>query len=505
MENRSLILNSILILCGIIVGLLMALVMQGRPAQVVQPATDRLVRSVQFGNEDFEPPDGAELAVSLNNVFKEVAKKAVPAVVSINATLRQDRRRKGGLRGYGNGEYASAGSGVVISPEGYIVTNYHVVENSDDVSVTFSNNMILSAKMIGWDRNSDLAVLKVDPERTNLTTIDLGDSQNLEVGDWVIAIGNPFRLSSTVTTGIVSALDRPMDIFEANTELGVKDFIQTDAAINPGNSGGALLNLAGQLVGINTAIATETGVSQGAGFAVPVNLVSHVVNEIVANGKVRRGFLGVRVKDLRLDSRLARDNPGLRGAVVTEIGKNTPAMNAGLEVGDVIIKIGERDIYGTHHVHSSIALKSPGQNVKMGIIRGGLFKEMYIKLDPENSDAMLAWLEETYPEGVQEELIISLEDWGLGLTAMDRDDIRDFRVKKGAYIAYVDSGSQAALDAIPRDVVILSIDGQAVGDPEDVVRILELAFEMDAEELLFEVKKREGWNAFYDVTVPSLN
>jgi len=288
------------------VGLLLAIVIQGRPVQVVQPIPEKIVKSVQFGNPNYEPPNGAELALSLNSIFKDVAKNAVPAVVSVTADIQQENRfgRKRFRRNLDerNLPMESAGSGVIVSENGYVVTNNHVVENGNDIKVTLSNNFTISAVKVGADPNTDIAVLKIDQTKTPLHAIDLGDSENLEVGDWVVAIGNPFGLSSTVTTGIISALGRPMDIFESDE--GVKNFIQTDAAINPGNSGGALLNLSGQLIGINTAIATETGVYQGAGFAVPVNLVSHVVNEIIAHGHVRRGYMGIQM--IPLEPRINR-------------------------------------------------------------------------------------------------------------------------------------------------------------------------------------------------------
>ena len=510
MNNKSFVLNSILLLCGVMVGLLLAIVIQGRPVQVVQQASpEQIVTPVQIGNPNFELPDGAELALSLNSIFKDVAKKAVPAVVSVTADIHQENRfgRKRYRRNLDDRHLPveSAGSGVIISKKGYVVTNNHVVENGKDIEVTLSNNYTLSATKIGADPNTDIAVLKIDPTKTDLQSIDLGDSENLEVGDWVIAVGNPFRLASTVTTGIISALSRPMDIFESSQ--GVKDFIQTDAAINPGNSGGALLNLSGQLIGINTAIATETGVYQGAGFAVPVNLVSHVVNEIIAHGHVRRGYMGIQMAKLEPHHPQVKNNPGLMGARITSLYEDSPAMQAGLEINDVIVGIDDHEILSTNQVASRIALKSPGQSIKVSVLRGDEYLDLYVTLESADSPAMSRWFEENRPAlpELPDDSIINLEEWGFGLSRLDPDDVKDFGVMAGAYIAFIEGGSQAALDAIPRDVVILSIDSHPVSGPEDVVRILEEAFQLEAEELLFEVRKREGWNAYYDVTVPSLN
>jgi len=200
-------------------------------------------------------------------------------------------------------------------------------------------------------------------------------------------------------------------------------------------------------------------------------------------------------------------SPGLTGVRIKDLYDDSPASLAGLEKNDVIISIDDHKISSTNDVANRVALKSPGQSLKVSVLRDDEYLDLYVTLESADSPAMSRWFEENrsdIPEPMDDS-IFNLEDWGLGLSRLDPDDVKDFRVKEGAYIDFIESGSQAALDAIPRDVIILSIDSQPVSGPEDVVRILEEAFQLEAEELLFEVRKREGWNAYYDVTVPSLN
>jgi len=261
------------------------------------------------------------------------------------------------------------GSGVIISENGYIVTNNHVIENADEVTVTLSNSKVeYTAKIIGTDAGSDLAVIKI--EAKNLTAIKLGDSTSLKVGDVVIAIGNPFGIGETATQGIISALNK--------NKVGInqyENYIQTDASINPGNSGGALVDSRGALIGINSAILSKSGGNNGIGFAIPVNMVKNVVEKLVSDGKVSRGYLGVSIDDLNKE--IAKVYNHKYGALVLNIGKDTPAKKYGIKRGDLIYEINGKKVKDMVDLQNQIASFKPDRKIKLSIERN----KKNIKLD----------------------------------------------------------------------------------------------------------------------------
>lgn len=266
------------------------------------------------------------------------------------------------------GPVSSSGSGVIITSDGYIVTNLHVVKDADAIEVITNNaKQSYKAKVIGSDPSTDLALLKI--EGKNLQHITMGNSDNVKVGEWVLAVGNPFNLTSTVTAGIVSAKGRNINI--VNNQFPIESFIQTDAAINPGNSGGALVDLQGRLVGINTAIASNTGSYNGYGFAIPVNIVAKIVKDLIEFKEVQRGFTGLEVKEI--DAILAQkinltDNLGV---VVDYILPEGPAENAGIKTGDVIIKFNTKDLDSKSSYDEQLAYLRPGDKIKLTILRNG--------------------------------------------------------------------------------------------------------------------------------------
>ena len=268
------------------------------------------------------------------------------------------------------------GSGVIINPKGYIVTNNHVIDQADEIEVTLHNNGTYKATVVGTDPTTDLALLKIDTE--GLKALSFVNSDDVEVGEWVLAIGNPFSLNSTVTAGIVSAKARNINI--NREELAVESFIQTDAAINPGNSGGALVNLNGDLIGLNTAIASRTGSYSGYGFAVPSNIVSKVVEDLLEYGNVQRGILGVRIQNM--DGRLAREKgitliPGVYVAVVNE---GSAADEAGIEPGDIITAVNGKEVNSSPRLQEVIAGFRPGDKVQIALRRAGSELEVAVKL-----------------------------------------------------------------------------------------------------------------------------
>ena len=253
---------------------------------------------------------------------------------------------------------------IVDAKQGYIITNTHVIENATEITVTLLDNRSLTAKVVGKDEGSDVAVLKV--QATNLTAIPIADSDRTEVGDFVVAIGNPFGLGHTVTSGIVSALGRS----GINPE-GYEDFIQTDASINPGNSGGALVTLDGQLVGINTAILSRTGGNIGIGFAIPANMMKTVMNQLVKHGEVRRGVLGVNIQTLTPDIAQSMDIANTQGALVSQVVEGSAAEKAGIKAGDIITAVNGKPVKDAAALRNTIGLLSIGDRVEVALLRDG--------------------------------------------------------------------------------------------------------------------------------------
>ena len=320
------------------------------------------------GNPDIPAPGSLSVA----------ARKAAPAVVSINtskAAVRHPRSNDPWFQFFfgdqGNQPQAGLGSGVIISPDGYILTNNHVVEGADEIEVTLTDSRRASARVIGTDPETDLAILKVELDK--LPVIVLGDSDALAVGDRVLAIGNPFGVGQTVTSGIVSALGR--------SQLGIntfENFIQTDAAINPGNSGGALVDVNGNLMGINTAIYSRSGGSMGIGFAIPVSTAKMVLDGIVKDGQVTRGWIGVEPSELSPELAETFGVKATEGVIITGVLQDGPAARSGLRPGDVIVSVGEKKIPSVPALLSTVAALKPGEKAVFEVQRGGRMVELEI-------------------------------------------------------------------------------------------------------------------------------
>lgn len=265
---------------------------------------------------------------------------------------------------YGSG----SGSGVIVSSEGYIVTNNHVIESASEIEVTLNDNSKYSAKVVGTDPSTDIAILKI--EGSGFQPIPLGNSDDLKIGEWVLAVGNPFNLTSTVTAGIVSAKARNINLLSDRTKqdvIPIESFIQTDAAVNPGNSGGALVNTKGELVGINTAIASQTGSYSGYSFAVPVNLVEKVLRDIIDFGVVQRGYLGVQSADITQEIKTKNNLPSTKGVFIAKVVEDGSADKAGIKDGDVILKIGSKEVNSVASLQEEIGKRRPGDKVNVTI------------------------------------------------------------------------------------------------------------------------------------------
>lgn len=326
-----------------------------------------------LGSAAMPLPRNAEGLPTLAPLLRDVT----PAVVNISVTARARGRgnpllkdpffrRFFNLPDQDPRQEQSAGSGVIIdATQGFILTNHHVIENAQEVAVTLKDGRRFNAQLVGSDPGTDIALVKIPADE--LTALEIGDSDKLEVGDFVVAIGNPFGLGQTVTSGIVSALGR-----SGINLKGYEDFIQTDASINPGNSGGALVDLKGRLVGINTAIIGPSGGNVGIGFAVPTKMAVSVMEQLVAYGEVRRGKVGIQVQEL--DTRLIDAlnlKPGLKGVVITRVEKNSSADAAGLHPGDVIVEIDGRSVETLTDVRNRVGLTPVGETVRMRVLRDG--------------------------------------------------------------------------------------------------------------------------------------
>jgi Do/DeqQ family serine protease len=348
----------------------------------------------------------------------------------------------------------SAGSGVIVDAEnGYILTNFHVIEDADEITVALEDNRALDATVVGSDADSDIAVLQVEAE--DLEEMPLGDSEQLRVGDFVLAIGNPFRLRHTVTSGIVSGLGRT----GINPE-GYEDFIQTDASINPGNSGGALINLRGELVGINTAIFSGTGGNIGIGFAIPVNMARSVMNQIISFGGVRRGLLGVNIGTVTPDIAETYDLEDTSGAFVTEVSSGSAAEAAGLEIGDVIVSVDGETMDGPGALRNAIGLLRPGDTVTVGYMRDGELNSVMATLGERPTAGLAQRLSEIDPEFEGAEFATNSE-------AQD-----DFNGTEGVLATVVEPGSAAYVNGLRSGDVITHVNRQRVRSLEEAREII---------------------------------
>ncbi|WP_413432539.1 DegQ family serine endoprotease [Crateriforma spongiae] len=366
-----------------------------------------------------------------------------------------DRRR--GNRGNSSPErrrmQTGMGSGVIVRADGYILTNNHVVANADEVTVELSDGTELTAEVVGTDPPTDLAVLKVDQD--GLMPVAIGSSDNIQVGDWVLAIGSPFGLDQTVTAGIISGKNRVQGI--VGNGNGYEDFLQTDAAINPGNSGGPLVNLRGELVGINTAIASRSGGNNGIGFAIPVSLAKPILSSIIETGKVQRGFLGAQVGDV---NSATSEEFGLKvkqGALISSVLDDQPAAQAGLQPGDVVTDIDGKTIRSGTQLRNYVASRKPGSTINMTVNRNGNEVDISVKLGELNEDA-IALFSDGGTLGVTVQPLTSETAKRYGY---DADE-------EGLLVTGVEDGSAAAEHGIQPGDIIKKANGEDVRSDKDL-------------------------------------
>ena len=434
--------------------------------------------------------------------FADIVEKVSPAVVSIHVTNgggkhrfpRLSRRHRGGPdvipglpkdhplrkffkrfgeRGRGMpkpGPSLAQGSGFIISPDGYVVTNNHVVAKASRIEVSFREREKYVAKLIGRDPRTDVALLKIDAKRP-LPYVRFA-TRPVRVGDWVLAIGNPFGLGGTVTAGIVSARGR-------NIGSGPYDYIQIDAAVNRGNSGGPAFNLQGEVVGVNTAIYSPSGGNVGIAFAVPADIVRKVVADLRDKGKVSRGWLGVHIQDVTEDIAASLGMAKTHGALVTKVTKGGPAAHDGVHVGDAIIAVNGDEVRDSRDLARKIASYAPGTTVRVGVVRDGARKTISVRLGTFPAPERLAALEQGKPASTE------VEDLGLTLAPASEAGGDG---KEGVVITEVDPTSEAAIKGLRPGDVILEVSSEPVSTPEDVARGVRKARERGRKAVLMRVR-----------------
>jgi serine protease Do len=413
--------------------------------------------------------------------FTQTAEKVVDAVVNIKSTQSyapesgynpQERQIPDPFRDFFRDFFDSqpdqrmrpqprvgSGSGVIINESGYIVTNNHVVANADDIEVTLYDNRTYKATVIGTDPTTDLALIQI--KEKDLPTIPFVNSDEVKVGEWVMAVGNPFSLNSTVTAGIVSAKGRNINILRE--QFAIESFIQTDAAINPGNSGGALVDLDGGLVGINTAIASPTGAYSGYGFAVPSNIVSKVVEDLLNYGVVQRGVLGVMIRSVDGSLIREKDLDITNGAYVDSLLENSAAAEAGIIPGDVIVKVNDMEVISSPSLQEAIARYRPGDKVAVTVIRDGKERTFNVILNNRKGDR----------EIVKKEKADVLNVLGAEIEALSADEAQKLDIPGGVKVSKLYAGKIRKHTQMREGFIITKVDGKKITSEEEFITALE--------------------------------
>ena len=407
--------------------------------------------------------------------FTVAAEKVMPAVVHIRSTYSGTARPQyeipEAFRDFfgpmipdqGPQQAQAAGSGVIINSNGYIVTNNHVVKDADEVEVALFDDRVYKATIVGTDPDTDIAVIKIDEK--DLPFLSFVDSNKAKVGEWVLAVGNPFNLNSTVTAGIISAKGRSINILNRNTEQGstaIESFIQTDAAINPGNSGGALVDLQGGLLGINTAIASPTGSYSGYGFAVPSNIVSKIVGDLIEYGVVQRGWLGVSITTVNRQLVDERDLDVNSGAYIRSFADQSSAKEAGLKEGDVVVKIDDRPIKSNTALIEYIGMRRPGDKVNITVNRHG--KEITFPVVLKTREGKIGPVK---PE--ERDVVASL---GMELEDVSKEDLKGLGLEQGVMVTDLGNGKLSRYTDIREGFIITKVNDRPVKSVKEFNEII---------------------------------
>lgn len=451
-----------------------------------------------------EPPVKLDAdASSFSQAFIEVAEKVTPAIVQINVVSERDNPHSEWFflpfKDMPK-EQRGSGSGIIISDDGYIITNNHVVENSSKVTVGLSDKRQFDATVVGTDPLTDLAVVKIDAN--NLPVAFLGNSDNIKVGQWVMAIGNPLSLSSTVTAGIVSAIGRGQ-LGLIRDSYGVENFIQTDAAINPGNSGGALVDLSGSVIGINSAIAAGGGGTYiGYGFAIPINLAKAVSQDLIAHGKVSRGYIGINIGEVdnAIAKSLGLDKP--KGIIIQGIVEGGAASQSDLKAGDIILEIDGREVNKPNELQSYVASLTAGTTVNLKIFRDGKFIERKVTLKARDENTKSEPVSDKGNKKDKNESALTtatFDEIGLTVKNLTEKEKTDFNISNGILITKVKPFSKAEDQKLFQGLVIIEADKEKLENVDDFKTIVE---RKKGSALLLKVVDKDGNNRFVGIEIP---
>ena len=512
MSKRSVVASLALITIGIIFGALLVSNFSGG----VGPGFADNKGDIKLGGPPPITNVGQDVK-AMSNTFVAVAKAVTPSVVFITVTSSGDKERDKNMPKdffhffgpeFGNPEpqpSQGAGSGVIINAEGYIVTNNHVVDDADKdgIEVGLGDKTRYKAKLIGTDPTTDLAVIKIDAK--NLPVAALGNSDNVQVGEWVLAIGNPLGLTSTVTAGIISAVGRGnIGVIRTSDNYGIEDFIQTDAAINPGNSGGALVNLNGEVIGINSAIATTNQRYQGYGFAVPVNLLKTVVMDLIKEGKVRRGYIGVQISAIDQTTASALGLSKAQGVLVQSLVKGGAGEIAGLKERDVIFSVDGKEVNAANELQSYVATRHPGDVVTLKVFRDGqtIEKKVTLRARDEETPTVKASDKEERNEDTDQEAPKETKFDGLGMSVrpLTAEEKSKESIGSGAVVTDVKPYSEAFNRGIVKNAVIVEADRNEVRSPGDLKKVIESRKAGDS--ILLRVKRPDGATQYVAVQLP---
>jgi serine protease Do len=451
-------------------GLLGGMIPMGMYLFFAQPYNTRLSDVVIDGNRNYYARSASMYsAPGMPSDFVEASENTINSVVHVTTKVVKTTVQNDPFfeffygPGSGNREFkqygSGSGSGVIVSSEGYIVTNNHVIDNASEIEVILNDNSKYSATVIGADPSTDIAILKINA--TGLKAIPLGNSDDIRIGEWVLAVGNPFNLTSTVTAGIVSAKARNINLLADRSKqniVPIESFIQTDAAVNPGNSGGALVNTKGELVGINTAIASQTGSYSGYSFAVPVNLVNKVMRDLIDYGIVQRGFLGVQIQDVTQEIKEKHDLPSLKGVFIQKVNEDGSAEKAGIKENSVILKVGTKEVNSVAALQEEIGKRRPGDVVSLTVrTKKGTEEIVAVTLRNMEGEAKLVSKTEVSKNSALGATFINLTD----------KEKRELNVSYGVKIKTLNTGKLKGL-GLEEGMIITKINNEPVENVEQL-------------------------------------
>jgi serine protease Do len=509
MSTKSILVAVFLISLGIIFGVVLVSSFKGVDLSFAE-------EDVKLGAQQAPVKPNATLQ-ALNEAYNSISKTVTPSVVFVQVEMdpgsdSQDDANQFFHRFFGpdfrfdmpkRGPEIGAGSGVIITSNGYILTNNHVVSGSkkNGIKVQLSDTREFKAKLIGTDKYTDLAVIKIDAD--NLPVAALGNSDEVDVGHIVFAIGAPLGLKSTMTQGIVSALGRNIGII--GDEYGIENFIQTDAAVNPGNSGGPLVDVNGQVVGINSAIATTNARYQGYSFAIPMNLAKQVATDIIKHGKFRRGFLGVQIRGVDAVTAKAAGLEKTKGVWVESVTKDAAGDKAGVEYGDIILSVDGKEVNSTQALQTSIASRHPGATVTLKIWRDKKLLEKKVTLGSRDGEG------ETVTEKVKdeqgdsgsdanEEKVVTVKELGVTVATIDSKIKKRYDVEKGVLIKDIEDLSPAQERGLKKGDVITEVGGQNISSPDQFEKTIKKLKSGDA--VMVRVKGEDKKMRFVPIEIP---